>query len=184
MEFGLLGPLTVRLGGTEVPVPPGKQRALLAALLLSANRPVRADELIEALWGPSPPASARATMQSYVMRLRKSLGGGHGRIATQPGGYLISVAAGELDVSRFEVLLESARAAARDGSWDQAATQAGAALALWRGEPLADVESELLALRERPRLAELRLQALETRIDAGPLPAGGRTLPAGPRDQP
>jgi len=164
MEFGLLGPLTVRRGGVEAPVPPGKQRVVLAALLLNANRLVGLDELAEALWGPRPPASARATMQNYVMRLRKSLG--DSRIATRPGGYLISVDPGELDVSRFETLLGSARAAGRDGLWEQAADQAETALALWRGEPLADVDSDLLALRERPRLAELRLQALESRIDA------------------
>ena len=76
------------------------------------------------------------------------------------------MAAGELDVARFEALLGAARAAARDSSWDTAAAEARAALALWRGEPLADVDSELLAAREVPRLAELRLQALETRIDA------------------
>ena len=166
MEFGLLGPLTVRRGGVAVVVPPGKQRVVLAALLLGANRPVPLGELAEALWGPRPPASARVTMQNYVMRLRKSLGEDQGRIATQPGGYQIRLDPGELDVSRFESLLGAARAAARDGAWDQAASQAGAALALWRGEPLADVDSELLALREVPRLAEQRLQALETRIDA------------------
>jgi DNA-binding SARP family transcriptional activator len=164
MEFGLLGPLTVRRGGAEVPVPAGKQRVVLAALLLNANRSVPLDELAEALWGPRPPASARATMQNYVMRLRKSLG--DSRIATQPGGYLISADPEDLDVSRFETLLGSARAAARDRLWEQAADQARTALTLWRGEPLAGVDSELLALRERPRLAELRLQALETRIDA------------------
>src|SRR5215469_16000202 len=164
MEFGLLGPLTVRRGEMESPVPPGKQRVVLAALLLNANRLVGLNELAEALWGPRPPASARATMQNYVMRLRKSLG--DSRIATRPGGYLISVDPGELDVSRFETLLGSARAAGRDGLWEQAADQAETALALWRGEPLADVDSDLLALRERPRLAELRLQALESRIDA------------------
>jgi DNA-binding SARP family transcriptional activator/Flp pilus assembly protein TadD len=147
-----------------VQVPPGKQRVVLAALLLNANRLVPLDELTEALWGPRPPASARATMQNYVMRLRKSLG--DSRIATQPGGYLIGVDPGRLDVSRFETLLGSARAAARDGLWERAADQAGTALALWRGEPLADVESELLVLREGPRLAEVRLQALATRIDA------------------
>ena len=166
MEFGLLGPLSVRLGGVEVPPPPGKQRVVLAALLLKANRLVPLDELAEALWGPAPPATARVTMQNYVMRLRKALGDSRGRIATQPGGYQITVAAGELDVSRCEALLAAARSAARDGSWDTAASEAGAALALWRGEPLADVDSEFLAMRETPRLAELRLQALETRIDA------------------
>jgi hypothetical protein len=79
---------------------------------------------------------------------------------------VINVAAGELDMTRFEGLLAAARQAARDGSWDSAAARARAALALWHGEPLADVESELLAAREAPRLAELRLQALETRIGA------------------
>jgi DNA-binding SARP family transcriptional activator/Tfp pilus assembly protein PilF len=166
MEFGLLGPLSVRVGGVEVPLPPGKQRVVLAALLLKANRLVPLDEFAEALWGPAPPATARVTMQNYVMRLRKSLGDGRGRIATQPGGYQITVAAGELDVSRCEALLAAARSAARDGSWDTAASEAGAALALWRGEPLEGVDSEFLAMREVPRLTELRLQALETRIDA------------------
>ena len=100
-------------------MPPGSQRVLLAALLLKANRAVPLDELAEAVWGADPPASARATLQSYVMRLRKSLGDiGPGRITTQPGGYQISVAAGELDVSRREALLGAARAAVREGSWD------------------------------------------------------------------
>src|SRR5215831_16704533 len=167
MEFGLLGPLAVRRDGAAVTVPPGNQRILLAALLLKANRAVPLDELAEAVWGAEPPASARATLQSYVMRLRKSLGdAGPGWIITEPGGYRVSVDPGELDVSRFESLLSAAWAAARDGLWDQAADGARAALALWRGEPLADVESELLELREVPRLTELRLQALETRIGA------------------
>jgi DNA-binding SARP family transcriptional activator/tetratricopeptide (TPR) repeat protein len=167
MEFGLLGALAVHRDGAVVAVPPGSQRVLLAALLLKANRAVPLDELAEAVWGTDPPASARATLQSYVMRLRRSLGDiGPGRITTQPGGYQISVAAGELDVTRCEALVRTARAEARDGSWEEAAGQSRAALALWRGEPLADVESELLALREVPRLTELRLQTLELRIDA------------------
>ena len=150
-----------------VAVPPGKQRALLAALLLDAGRVVSLDQLAEALWGPEPPPSARVTVQNYVMRLRKALGdAGRARISTQPGGYVIRVEDGELDTSRFEVLLRAARAAARDGSWDQAARDAHSALALWRGEPLADAGSEVLTLRELPRLEELRLQALETRLEA------------------
>ena len=125
------------------------------------------DGIAEALWGTTPPPSAPVTVRNYVKRLRQSLrDAGLARISTRPGGYLIDVDAGELDVARFEVLLGSARAAARDGSWNQAAADARAALLLWRGEPLADVESEVLAAREVPRLAELRLQALEARIDA------------------
>jgi DNA-binding SARP family transcriptional activator len=167
MKFGLLGPLLVHCGGTVIPVQRGNQRALLATLLLAANRIVSAEEIAEALWGASPPPSAPVTIRNYVKRLRQALGdAGWGRISTQPRGYLISVGAGELDTLRFEALLESARAAARDGCWGTAADQARAALALWRGEPLADVESDALALREVPRLAEMRLQALEVRIDA------------------
>jgi len=82
MEFGLLGPLLVQRNGAAITVPPGKQRVVLAALLLKSNRVVPLDELVEALWGPRPPATARATLQSYVMRLRKTLGEGHDRIAT------------------------------------------------------------------------------------------------------
>jgi DNA-binding SARP family transcriptional activator/tetratricopeptide (TPR) repeat protein len=164
-EFGLLGPLLVRSGGATVAVPPGKQRTVLAALLLGGGRVVSLDELTEVLWGADPPLSARVTVQNYVMRLRKVLGE-VARISTQPAGYVLSVPSGGLDVTRFEDRLAAARAAARDRSWDVAATEARAALALWRGEPLADVESEMLATQEVPRLAELRLQALELRLDA------------------
>lgn len=164
-EFCLLGPLLVRRGGVTLPVAPGKQRVVLAALLLSADRVVSFDELTEALWGAAPPRSARVAVQNHVMRLRKALGDG-ARISTYPHGYQIRVDESELDVSRFEAHLAAARAAAGDGSWDSAARQARAGLALWRGEPLADVESGLLATRDIPRIAELRLQALEVRLDA------------------
>jgi DNA-binding SARP family transcriptional activator/Tfp pilus assembly protein PilF len=167
MEFCLLGPLIVRCGGTVVPVRRGSQRALLATLLLDANHVVSMDTISETLWGADPPPSAAVTTRNYVSRLRQALGeAGHARISVQPSGYLISVDASELDVSRFEDLLAAARAAARSARWDQAAAHAGAALSLWRGEPLIDVQSAALHQREVPRLAEMRLQALETRIDA------------------
>jgi DNA-binding SARP family transcriptional activator len=167
MEFCVLGPLAVRRDGVDVPVSVGKQRAVLAALLLNANRVMPVDELAEALWGPAPPASARVTVQNHVARLRKALGAaGRSRISTQPGGYLIEADADELDVSRFEALLHTARAAAREGSWATAAAHAAGALALWRGEPLAEVGLEVLAAHGVPRLEEMRWQAIETRIDA------------------
>jgi DNA-binding SARP family transcriptional activator len=167
MEFCLLGPLAVRCDGAAVLVPPGKQRAVLAALLLAGGRVVPVDELSRALWGAAPPASARASVQNYVRRLRQALGEPvRGRIGTQPGGYAIRVAAGELDVARFEVLVRTAAGAARAGSWETAAGRARAALALWRGKPLADAGSPALAEREVPRLAELRRQAAETRLEA------------------
>jgi DNA-binding SARP family transcriptional activator len=166
MQFGLLGPLTVR-SGDAVLIPAGKQRVVLAALLLNANRVVPAEDLAEALWGAEPPPSAGVTVQNYVARLRKVLEDhGHSRIGTQPRGYMISVADDELDVTRFEALVAASRQAAREGSWDTAAAEARAALGLWRGDPLADVESKLLAEREVPRLTDLRLQAQETRIEA------------------
>jgi DNA-binding SARP family transcriptional activator len=164
-EFCLLGPLLVRRDGVTLPVAPGKQRALLAALLLSAGRTVSLDELTEVLWGTTPPPSARVSVQNHVMRLRKALGAG-ARIRTQPQGYQILVDQDALDLSQFEAHLAAARSALRYGSWDTAAEQARAGLALWRGEPLADVESDLLAARHVPQLAELRLQALEVGLDA------------------
>jgi DNA-binding SARP family transcriptional activator len=167
LEFCLLGPLMVRCDGAVVSVQPGKQRAVLAVLLLNAGQVVRLDRLTETLWGSGPPPSARVTVQNYVMRLRKALSGtGQHRISTQPGGYVISVDADELDVTRFETLLSAAGVATRGGQWATAAAQARAALSLWRGEPLADVRSELLAQREVPRLAEMQLQALDIRIGA------------------
>jgi DNA-binding SARP family transcriptional activator/tetratricopeptide (TPR) repeat protein len=165
-EFFLLGPLSVRTDGMPVPILAAKRRALLAALLLRANHVVPVDDLAEVLWGQDPPSAAKSGVQNYVMRLRQGLGAAGSRITTEPRGYLIRVEAGELDLDRFEGLLRDARAAAREGKWLDAADQATAALALWRGEPLADVGSDLLPAREGARLSELRLQALETRIEA------------------
>jgi DNA-binding SARP family transcriptional activator/transcriptional regulator with XRE-family HTH domain len=167
MEFGLLGPLMVRRGGAVVTLPSGGQRVVLAALLLRAGQLVTVDELAEALWGTAPPRRARVSVQNHVMRLRRSLGNeGRDRICTRRGGYVLKAQNRELDVTRFGERLAAARTAARAGGWDAAAGQARAALSLWRGEPLADVRSDLLATREVPPLTELRLQALELRIDA------------------
>jgi DNA-binding SARP family transcriptional activator/tetratricopeptide (TPR) repeat protein len=165
-EFFLLGPLALRTDGTPVPIPAGKRRALLAALLLRANHVVPVDDLAEVLWGEDLPSAARSGVQNYVMRLRRALGAAGSRITTQPKGYLILVEAGELDLDRFEGLLRDARTAAREARWPDAAGHAAAALALWRGEPLADLGSDLLPARVGPRLSGLRLQALETRTAA------------------
>jgi DNA-binding SARP family transcriptional activator len=166
VEFLLLGPVVVRSGGEVLPVRRGKQRAVLAALLLRANRVVALDDLADVLWDGDRPPSAQVTVQNYVKRLRQALGDAdRSRISTEPHGYQIRVEPGELDLSRFRDLLVTAQASARDGSWADAATQAADALGLWRGNPLEDVESELLRY-EVPRLAEMRLQAQETRIEA------------------
>jgi DNA-binding SARP family transcriptional activator/tetratricopeptide (TPR) repeat protein len=164
LEYGLLGPLRVRRGSASVPVPAGQQRVLLAALLLRAGRPASVDELAELLWGDAPPPGLRLGVQNCVMRLRKSLGAAV--IVTAADGYLIQAGAGELDVTRFESALAAGRAAARAGDWAGAAVVLSGGLALWRGEPLSGVLCDPLLARERPRLAELRLQAVETRIEA------------------
>ncbi len=167
LEFCLLGPLVVRRDGLTVSVSGGKPRAVLAALLLAAGELVTVDQLTEVLWAAEPPPSARVSVQNHVRRLRQALGeAGRTRIATRPGGYVIRLEAGELDVSRFQTSLARAQAAARDRRWEQASAQAAAALLLWRGEPLADVGSELLRQRAVPYLSEIRLQAWETRLEA------------------
>ena len=167
MKFSLLGPLEVRGDGVAAAIPQGRQRVLLAALLLNANRVVSADDLVDVLWEAAPPVTALASLYNYVKRLRQNLGDvGHHQISTIPPGYLISIEPGSLDVQQFEILTRSGLAALRAGSSADAAGQLRDALALWRGQPLADVESRTLTDREVPRLAELRLQALEARVDA------------------
>jgi DNA-binding SARP family transcriptional activator len=166
-EFGVLGPLVVHSGGRELALPRGRVQTLLAALLLDAGRVVSADALTEVLWPAEPPLSAPALIRHHIWQLRQVLGAaGAQRVVTSARGYLIRVGEDELDLPRFEHLLALARTAADSRHWEQAAAQAAQALALWRGEPLAGVESETLAAREVPRLAELRLQAAELRLEA------------------
>jgi DNA-binding SARP family transcriptional activator/tetratricopeptide (TPR) repeat protein len=175
MAFGLLGPLTVRADGVAVSIAPGKQRVLLAALLLRGGRLLAADELAGLLWGEAPPPSAPVTLQNYVKRLRRALGTGRDRIVTMPGGYLIRAEPGELDVTAMEAALAAGRRAAQAGTWPDAGAQASAALALWRDEPLCDVDSAELTTQEVPRLTELRFQARELWIEAG-LELGGHAM--------
>jgi DNA-binding SARP family transcriptional activator/tetratricopeptide (TPR) repeat protein len=167
MEFGLLGPLLVRVDESQVAVSAGKQRVLMAALLLRANEVVASADLAAAVWQGGPPGSSRVTLQNYVKRLRHALEPtGRDRIVTRPAGYLIEVGPGELDVTRFTELHAAGLAAARAGAWPDAADRLAAALEVWRGQPLADVPSPALARTEGQRLTELRLGALEARIDA------------------
>jgi DNA-binding SARP family transcriptional activator/tetratricopeptide (TPR) repeat protein len=164
--FQLLGSLEARSDDAALDVPAGRQRAVLAALLLRANRVVSVEELIEVLWGSAPPPSARVAAQNYVKRLRDALGADRDRIVTRAPGYILRLGTGELDVNCFEAEVEAARDAARAENWELAAGTSAAALSRWHGDPLADVGSEALAVREVPRLTELRLQAAETRASA------------------
>jgi DNA-binding SARP family transcriptional activator len=165
MEFGLLGPLLVRCDDAVITVSRNRERAVLAALLLRGNEVVLVADLAEALWGDAAPPSAEMTVRNYVKRLRRLLGEAGGRIGTAAGGYRVRVEPGELDAARFEQLAPAVRAATQAGRWEQVSRQADAALTLWRGDPLADA-GPVLAGREAPRLAEMRLQLLEARLDA------------------
>ncbi len=161
--FGVLGPLEVRRGTDPVHLPAGKLRALLASLLLHANRVVSIDQFVDDLWGDDPPDRARNVIQVYVMRLRNALGDA-AVIRTTPNGYRIELAPDSLDLHRFQELTDQGRRAA-----DDAATSADLlrrALSLWRGPALADVRSPSLHRTEVPRLTEYRLQAQQWRIDA------------------
>ena len=161
MRFELLGSLRVLDGGCDLTPARPKQRALLALLVLRRGEVVAGAQLIEALWGEDPPGSAQNALHGHVSALRKLLGAE--RIRTRPPGYLLSAAADEVDVARFELLVGRARARGDPG--DRSAGLRDA-LALWRGEPLADLRGEPFAEREIARLEELRLAALEDRIDA------------------
>jgi DNA-binding SARP family transcriptional activator len=160
-DFRLLGPLEVVEAGERIALPAGQPSAVLARLLLDANRPVSPEALVDAIWGDSPPASAPKVLQAYVSQLRKALG--PGRIETQPAGYAARVQAEEVDLARFEGLTEKARSAL-DPS--RRSSLLGDALALWRGAPLADFRGQPFAAPAARRLNELRLAAMEERIDA------------------
>ena len=166
MEFRILGPLEVSEAGRSLPLGGSKQRALLALLLLWSNEPVSIDKLIEDIWADQPPEAGRKSLQVHVSRLRKALGAGAGAMLTRPNGYMIRVGRGELDLERFEELVRKGRAALAADDPERAAEQLRDALDLWRGQPLADLAFESFAQPEIARLEELRLAALEDRIDA------------------
>jgi predicted ATPase/DNA-binding SARP family transcriptional activator len=172
MEFRILGPLEVHDGDRRIAIGGGKQRALLALLLLNANEVVPSERLIEELWGEAAPATAAKSVQLYVSGLRKALHGGavgngaDGLLLTRAGGYLVRVQADQLDLHRFERLLQNGRRALDGDQPDLAAQTLRDALALWRGRPLVDFTYERFAQREIARLEELRIAALEERIAA------------------
>jgi DNA-binding SARP family transcriptional activator len=161
VRFELLGPLRVVEGDSDVTPARPKQRALLSLLLLRRGEVVPGAQLIEALWGEEPPGTAQTALHGHISNLRKLLGAD--RIRTRPPGYLLQVSPGEVDLARFESLIAEARA--RDHLVERSARLRDA-LSLWRGQPLADLHGEAFAEREIARLEELRLAALEDRIDA------------------
>jgi DNA-binding SARP family transcriptional activator/predicted ATPase len=172
LEFRMLGPLEVRRGSTVVDLGSQKQRAVVAALLVEANRVVSLDRLIEELWGGEPPARATSTLQAYISNLRRALEPDRGRrmpsrvLVTQPPGYVLRVEPNDVDTIRFEALVSRGRRLLGEGSFVAARDLLNAALALWRGPALADLAHEAFVQSEATRLEELRLAALEDRLQA------------------
>jgi YVTN family beta-propeller protein len=150
MEFRILGPLEIEGEAGPVTVRRGKEQALLAYMLLHPNQVLPRDRLIDALWDERAPATASKILQNAISQLRRALG--DGRIETRAPGYVLHLEPDELDAERFERL-------AREGRGEEA-------LALWRGDPLTELREERFADDARRRLDELRLTALEDRIDA------------------
>jgi DNA-binding SARP family transcriptional activator/Flp pilus assembly protein TadD len=170
VEFRLLGPLEVTDGERRVVLGSGRQRALLAALLLRANRSVSVDELTELVWDGAAPRQARAAVQTNLMRLRRSLSraeDGPQLVVTEGAGYAIRVEHPDwLDLLAFDALLDRARQRREANDPVSQSDLLARALELWRGQPLADVPSEVLRREAGARLAERRLWALEQRIEA------------------
>ncbi|MGH9037666.1 MAG: BTAD domain-containing putative transcriptional regulator, partial [Acidimicrobiia bacterium] len=161
----LLGPPEVVAGGMTLDLGGTKPRALLAVLALRLNQTVSIDALIEAIWGERAPPSATGTLHSYISRLRKALedgapAGALPQLVTRPAGYSLVGDADELDISRFERLVEQARREVRDRP-SEATALFRRALALWRGPALGDFADRTFARTETVRLEELRLAVTE-----------------------
>ena len=167
MDFRILGPFEVLHEERVLDVGGGKQRSVLALLLMHANEVVSSDRLIDELWPQQPPPSAAKIIQVHVSRLRKALdGAGEAILLTRRHGYELRVAPGQLDLDRFQSLLEEGRLALAADDPEKAGEVFRNALGLWRGPPLAEFAYEEFAQAEIARLEQLRLAALEERIEA------------------
>ncbi|MGW4804490.1 AfsR/SARP family transcriptional regulator [Kitasatospora sp. NPDC004272] len=175
MDIAVLGALDVREHGTPVAPTAPKTRQVLALLALHANQVVPVASLFEELWGRTPPRSARTTLQTYVLQLRElieaALPAGGPRTAkdvltTLPGGYLLDLAGGRSDVREFEHRTARGHRAMDVGDHSGAARELRGALALWTGAALTDVQTGPQLEMHRRRLEEIRLYALDRRIEA------------------
>jgi YVTN family beta-propeller protein len=164
MEFRILGPVEVWKDGRPVSFGRGKQRAVLALLVLDANRIVSSDRLIDQLWNGQPPATAATALQGHISGLRKALG--PDVIATRRPGYVLEIEPEQVDLGRFERLRDEARSALEHGDPDASSEKLRGALELWHGEAFADISSEPSIQAEAARLEDLRVATLEDRLDA------------------
>ena len=168
VAFRVLGPLEVVVDGRAVALGSPKVRLLLAALLVDANSVVSTDRLVEALWGERPPATALSALQKLVHRLRSLVRSTHPLdvLVTRAPGYVLRVERECYDAAQFEELVVDAQHRAQRGDADVALATLDEALALWRGPALAEFASEEFARAEAARLEELRVVAVEERVEA------------------
>jgi DNA-binding SARP family transcriptional activator len=164
MEFRILGPLEAWDGERELSLGGPKPRSLLTLLLLHPNEVVPTDRLIDELWGEDSPEDAAAALRVNVSRLRKALP--QDVLTTRSPGYLVRVEPDALDVQRFERLVEEGRSLLARGLSADGSERLHEALSLWRGPPLADFAYESFAQAAIARLDEIRLAAVELRLDA------------------
>ena len=165
MRIGLLGELEVHDDdGRDVAISGAKLRALLAVLALHAGRAVPTDQLVDALWGEDPPPAVRNGLQGLASKLRRALGAAEA-VTMRGGAYALELPAEAVDVHRFERLVADARVAAESGDTATALRLLSDAESLWRGEPLADFTYEDFAALTIGRLSELRLTAVEERLE-------------------
>lgn len=161
--FRILGPVEVVHDDAPAPIR-GKPLRLLSLLLVAREAPLSPDRAIDALWGAKPPRNPENALQVIVTRLRAELGSAG--VELRAGGYALTCPPETIDAVQFEELLTRGRAESSDGDADAAAETLRSALALWRGPALAGVRDEPFAHAEAARLDELRLEALELRVDA------------------
>ncbi|GHJ48371.1 SARP family transcriptional regulator [Catellatospora sp. TT07R-123] len=176
MRVGILGPLEVTSGGQHVELAGARLRALLIRLALDAGRTVSVPALADALWGDAAPADPANAVQSLVSRLRRALP--DDTVSYGPGGYRLDMPADAVDALRFEQLARQGQRELRAGDPAGAGRSLAAALRLWRGEPLAEVADAPYAAAPAARWAELRLSAIEDRIEADLAVGGGEHLVA------
>jgi len=166
VEFRILGSVSVADEGAEIAIPGAKLRALLALLLIRRGETVRADRLADDLWGDAIPTGFQNALQSLISKLRRSLGDSGRLLVTDNDGYRLDVAAADIDAHQFEIAARAGRDALADGRHAEASSDLARALLLWRGPALQGLADDGLLQREAVRLEEMRLGALEDRIDA------------------
>jgi DNA-binding SARP family transcriptional activator len=175
MQIKVLGPLEAELNSRSVTPTAAKPRQVLALLALRPGRAVPVPTLVQELWGDRPPRSARTTLQTYVLQLRRLIaaalavagpGGAKNVLVTRFGGYLLDISPEDVDVHGFERLVRAGERAHEARDHESASRLLGSALALWRGPPLVDVRAGPALAIEVVRLDECRLGALESRIDS------------------